>query len=85
MTKKYEPVWDGHLSWITVAKQCIVLNLPDATPIHLAPYHAGAKHKKLEREEVYKLREACVAEPALLKWTPFIVSVSKNDGYLRFA
>lgn len=67
-----------------VAKHCIVLNSTDAPPTHSAPQQAGSKQRKLEREEVDKMREAGLADPAKTKWALPIVFVPRNDGSLRF-
>lgn len=67
---------------ITVAKYRIVLNPPDAPPIHSAPYLAGPEQRGLEREEVAQMKKADVASPAVSKWASLIVLVPMKDGSL---
>lgn len=69
---------------ITVAKHRILLNPPDAPPIHSAPYRVGPKQRELEREEVVQMEKNGVAEPAVREWASAIVILPKKDGSLRF-
>lgn len=67
MMKKYASMSDGHLGWITVAKQFIFLNPSNALPIHSAMYRAGLLHGKIVREEIEMMNEAGVAETTVTK------------------
>lgn len=81
--KKYGPMWDGHLDQINVANHCINLNFMDVPPIHSAPYRAGPKQRKCYREELEKMGEARVVEPAVAEMASVVVSVPKKNGSLR--
>lgn len=72
------------LEKISVTKHRIILNPPDAAPIHAAPCRAGPRQRVLEKEEVYQMIKAGVAEAATTEWASPIVFVSKKDGILRF-
>lgn len=64
MMKKYELIWDNHLSRINEQKHRIVLNSTNALSIHLASYRAGLMQREPERKEINKMHETGVAEPA---------------------
>lgn len=84
MMQKYESMSGGHLGKVTVTKNKIVLNPPDAPPIRSAPYRAGLRQQKLEREEITRIKKACVVETAVTEWASPILFVRKKDNSLRF-
>lgn len=66
------------------AKHRIVLNPPDAPPIHSALYRLYPKQRELERKEVYRRRELGVAEPPMTNWASLNVFVLKKDKSFCF-
>lgn len=84
MMEKYGSMWDGHLGRNNVAKQCIVLNASDPSPIRLASYHVGPKEHKFYHEEIEKMCEVGVAEPPVAEWFSPVVFIPKKNGSLQF-
>lgn len=84
MMKKHESMWVRHLGWIMVAKHSIVLNIPDAPPVHSAPHRAGPKQRELGRKEINNIQETGVAEPAVTEWISPVVFVPNKYESLRF-
>lgn len=58
-------MWDSQLGKITVAKLCIILNPLDVASSHTAPYRAEPAQHVLDKEEVFLMVKAIVAEPAI--------------------
>ena len=63
MLRQYAHMWDGSLGDILTTEHRIDLT-PDAKPVRSAPYRAGPKARKAEREEVERMLRAGVIEPA---------------------
>lgn len=84
MMKKHVSTLDGLSGRTNVSKHHFVLKHTDAPPSHSAPYRAGPKQQKLEREDVQRTHEARVADHAGTEWASSVVFVSKKDGSLPF-
>lgn len=67
MMKKYESIWDGLLSKITVAKNRFVLNPKSLLPVHSALYRVGSKRTHFEHETVTCTEIAGFVKPAVLQ------------------
>ena len=84
MLSKHRDMWrPGHLGKITATEHRIEL-APGTTPIRQAPYHRGHRGRDVQGEDIMKMLEAGVIEPATRKWASPIVLVPKKDGLLRF-
>ena len=62
MLRKYAHMWDGSLGEISTAEHRIDLT-PEAKPVRSAPYRAGPKARRAEREEVERMLRAEFIEP----------------------
>ena len=63
MLRKYAHMWDVSLGEISTTEHRIDL-APEAKPVRSAPYRAGPKARRAEREEVERTLRAGVIEPA---------------------
>lgn len=76
--------WNGYFCKIEAVQHRIEPEKTDSHPIKSAPYQAGSKAKKLEKQEIDRMLTVYVIEPAQTKWASPIVLVQKKDGTLRF-
>ena len=76
-------MWDGHIGTINLAKHRIELK-EGSKPVYQQPYRAGPHQRQLEEEEIKKMLDADVIEPAITEWATPIVLAPKKDGSLRF-
>lgn len=74
----------GDLRRVTLPKRRIVSIHLYALPKHSAPYQAGPKQRKLEREEVVQIEKAGVAEPVITDWASSSGFVPKKNKSFRF-
>lgn len=68
---------DGCLQRVTAEKHKILSNTSEALLAHFVPYCAGPKQLELESKKVSLTKKAGIAEPAVAKWTLFIMFVPK--------
>jgi hypothetical protein len=83
MLSKFSSMWTGQLGEINITQHRIDL-VPDAKPVYQAPYRAGVKGRKVEKEEVERMLKAGVIEPANSEWASPVVLITKPDGSIRF-
>ena len=84
MLSKHQDMWrPGHLGEITATEHRIEL-APGTKPIRQAPYRQGHRGRDVQAEEISKMLEAGVIEPATSEWASPVVLVPKKDGSLRF-
>ena len=84
MLSKHRDMWrPGHLGEITATEHRIEL-APVTTPIRQAPYRQSHRGRDVQAEEITKILEAGVIEPATSEWASPVVLVPKKDGSLRF-
>jgi Reverse transcriptase (RNA-dependent DNA polymerase) len=83
MLTKHQDMWSGNLGEIKVTSHRIEL-IPGAKPVFQPPYRAGQKSRGIEKEEVERMLEAGVIEPALSEWASPVVLITKKDGSTRF-
>jgi len=83
MMEKYSVMWSCHLGEITATQHQITLK-PESVPTRQPPYRAGHKSREIITEQVNKMRQAGVIEPAQSEWASPVVIVTKKDGNPRF-
>ena len=84
MLSKHRDMWrPGHLGEIKATEHRIEL-APGTTPIRQAPYRQGHRGRDVQAEEITKILEAGVIEPAISEWASPVVLLPKKDGSLRF-
>ena len=84
MLSKRRDMWrPGHLGEITATEHRIGL-APGTTPILQTPYRQGNRGRDVQAEEITKMLEAGVIEPATSERASSVVLVPKKDGSLRF-
>ena len=83
MLRKFARMWQGHLGELKVGKHRIELK-PDAKPVFSQPRRAGPAAREAETEEVRKMLDLKVIEPASTEWASPIVLAPKPDGSWRF-
>ena len=59
------------------------INVEDARPIRLAPYHLPHAYREVIYQELQEMEQAGVIVPSLSPWAALIVPVKKKDGSLR--
>lgn len=64
LMSNYKSIWNGHLGRIFVTKHRIELTTAEHRPVHSPTHRAGPCQRKLEKDEVYKILNEGVAEPA---------------------
>lgn len=84
MMEKYESMWDGYFGRITVAKQRINMNPPDAPRVHANSYQAGPRQRELEQREVEQMLKAGVAELLLRNEHPLLCSPQRKTEVFNF-
>lgn len=84
MMNEIAKMWDGNLERISVAKNCIILNMCSAAPTHATPYRADPKHRHLENEEIEQTLKDGVTELATTKRVSPIVFVKKKNEIFWF-
>ena len=75
MLEPFAHMWDGHLGHIHAATHRIELVADDTLPVHCAPYRAGPNAREFERQEMQKMVDMGVIEPAQTEWASPIVFV----------
>ena len=84
MLSKHPDMWrPGQLGETKATEQRIEL-APGTTPIRQAPYRQSHRGRDVQAEEIKKMLEAGVIEPATSEWASPVVLVPKKDGSLRF-
>jgi len=83
MLEFHASMWHGELGEIAATNHRINLQ-QEAKPSRQAPYRAGHKSRELIAEQVRKMRDAGVIEPAQSEWASPVVIVTKKDGSPRF-
>jgi hypothetical protein len=58
--------------------------IPGSKPVHYQPYRAGSRARVAEKQEIDRMVQQNVIEPATCEWASPIVLVSKLDGSIRF-
>ena len=83
MLEKHEDMWrPGKLGTVDASYHRIELE-PGTKPIRQAPYRQGHKGRDIQQQEITKMLDARVIEPATGEWASPVVLVPKKDGYLR--
>ena len=80
---KHESMWKGNLGQIEAPPHRISLK-EGTRPIASQPYRAGPLARILENQEIRRMLEAEVIEPAQSKWASPVVLVDKKHGSTRF-
>lgn len=84
MMERYRSLWNGNLGKISVAKHRTESDLSNAAPIQASLYRAGPRQRNLEREEVYQMIKAGVAEPIITERASPIIFVSEKNESVWF-
>lgn len=77
-------MWEGQPGRVSVARHPTELFHETKKPVHLAPYHAGAKSKKSEKIEIENMLSRNTVERALMEPAAQIAFAPKMDESLRF-
>lgn len=80
MVQNNESMNDDHPGGNNVAKHLIVLSFLNGPPVHSTLYRAGSKQRELEREEIVKIRDQGLVEPAVGERASPLVFVPKKSG-----
>lgn len=83
LLEPHKKMWDGHLGTVAATSHRIDV-IPGSKPVHCQPYRAGPRARAAEKEEIDRMLEQQVIEPATGEWASPIVLVPKPDGSLRF-
>ena len=83
MLRPFADMGSGKLGNLSVTQHRIELKT-GSTPVHAQPYRAGPKARQVEEEQVSKILDAEVIEPANSEWASAVVLVPKPDGSLHF-
>jgi len=83
MMKKHSAMWSGKIGEITATEHGINLK-PESVPTRQLPYRAGHKSRELISEQVERMRQADVIEPAQSEWASPVFVVTNKDGSPRF-
>lgn len=67
MLEEFGTMWEGRLRRITIARNCLELNVYETRPIHFASNCAGRKVMELERRVIYKMLRMNVIKPTHTK------------------
>lgn len=76
-------MWNGHLGEVKVSEHRIDLFL-DTRPVYSQPYRGGAESRKVIQQNVDRLLQGEIIEPAKSQWDSPVVLALKSDGSLRF-
>jgi hypothetical protein len=83
LLEPHRKMWDGHLGTVAATSHRIYVT-PGSKPVHCQPYRAGPRARAAKKEEIDRMLEQQVIEPATGEWASPIVLVPKPDGSLRF-
>jgi Reverse transcriptase (RNA-dependent DNA polymerase) len=83
MLELHRGMRDGRLGTVAATTHRISV-MPGSKPVHCQPYRAGSRARVAEKQEIDRMIEQKVIEPATCKWASPIVLVPKQDGSLRF-
>ena len=84
MIEKHEDMWrPGKLGTVDATYHRIKLE-PGTKPIRQAPYSQGHKGRDIQQQEITKILDVGVIEPATSEWTSPVVLLPLKDGSLRF-
>ena len=83
MLEPHRKMWDGRLGTVAATTHRIAVT-PGSKPVHCQPYRAGSRARVAEKQEIDRMIEQKVIEPATCEWASPIVLVPKPDGSLRF-
>ena len=81
--RKHSSMWDGNLGTISATEHRIELE-EGTKPLRSIPYRQGPAMRTKVAEEIEKMLNAGVMEPATSEWASPVVLVPKKDGSLRF-
>lgn len=76
-------MWDGYLVCITAAEHRIKVLESHTKRLHSAPYRGGSKTGEKEKQEIEKILNHQLMEPAHTKWNAPIIFAPKKNGTLR--
>ena len=82
MLAKYDHMWAGQLGKFNTVHHRIDL-VEDARPVTQRPYRTGPKAREFIGDEVKRMLEAEVIEPAQSEWASSVVCAPRPDGSLR--
>ena len=83
MLAKHASMWDGTLGRISATEHRIGVE-PGTKPIRSMPYRQGPAVRKIVKQQIDKMLDAGVIEPAHGEWASPVVLAPKKDGTLRF-
>jgi hypothetical protein len=83
MLELHRGMRDGRLGTVAATTHRISVT-PGSNPVHCQPYRAGSRARVAEKQEIDRMIEQKVIEPATCEWASPIVLVPKPDGSLRF-
>ena len=83
MLRKHSSLWSGALGMIRATEHRITLE-PGTKPIRSMPYRKGPTMREMVADQVNKMLNAGVIEPASTEWASQVVLVPNKDGSLRF-
>ena len=83
MLTKYDELWDGKLGKINAVDHRIELK-PGSQPSMQRPYRTGPQGRRFVEEEIGRMIDADVIEPAETEWDSPVVIAPKADGSYRF-
>ena len=83
MLRKHSSLWSGALGSIRATEHRIPLEV-GTKPIRSMPYRKEPAMREMVANEVNKMLNAGVIEPASTKWASPVVLIPKKDGSLRF-
>jgi hypothetical protein len=83
LLEPHKKMWDGHLGTVAATSHRIDVT-PGSKPVHCQPYRASSRARAAEKEEIDRILEQQVIEPATGEWASPIVLVPKPDCSLRF-
>lgn len=83
MVTDFADLWDGVLGMVRTAYHILEVYLPQDLPIRSPSYRYVPRAQEIHKEEMYKLLEMKLADPAQSELDSPIVFVTKKDGSVR--
>ena len=82
LLESFSDLFDGHLGHTSLAEHAIVTG--DARPINLPPYRTSPAKKRVIEDQVQKMLQDGIIEPASGPWAAPVVIVNRPDRDPRF-